>query len=424
MARRVRGGGGAPARQNRGGKPLRKVAVIGAGTTPFRSRWPDKTFFELAFEAGKAAMEDAGIGKDDVQSAVYGVYNELFERQMMPEIFVSEYLGLTLIPATRVAAGGATGGAAVRSGFLEVASGVHDVVLVLGVEKALDCFNYEVGKSTPEVLNSIAYSIDMTYEYPLGAFAAAEYALPTVAHMERYGTTERQMALVSVKNHGNAVGNPIAQSPMKITVEDVLKSPQICYPFKLLDNCLYSEGASALILASEDVARELTDDPVWVSGVGMALDRAFPGFKTEAGPSKPWEFGSTRVACQRAYEMAGIKDPRRELDLIEFHDAFTSAEILSYEAAGLCPEGEGGRLLEEGVVFPDGDLPTCPSGGLIGCGHAVGATGVMQTAEALNQLRGRMGKRQLKKARRAMIQSIGGVACAFTVMIILEREDR
>ena len=401
---------------------MRRVAIVGVGATRFKARWPEKTYFELAYDAVAEALQHARIQKDTISSVVYGIYNELFQRQFMPELFVHDYLGLNLAPGTRVAGGGATGGFAVRTGFMEVASGMHDVVLVVGVEKCMDCFDYRRGSATPEVLRSIAYSIDMTYEYPLGAFAAAEYALPTVAHMEKFGSpTERQMALVAVKNHRNAKRNPRAQSPMDLTVDDVLKSRMICYPFKFYDNCLYSEGAAAVILAADGVAQEITDRPVWITGVGAATDRAFPGFK-DGRKSNIWEFTSSRIAAEQAYRMAGITDPRRELNLIEFHDAFSAAEILSYEAFGLCPPGEGGRLLEEGVTEVDGELPCNASGGLIGCGHAVGATGIFQTGELVLQLREEAEGRQVRNARRGAVQSIGGVACANTVAMILERE--
>jgi acetyl-CoA C-acetyltransferase len=402
---------------------MRKVAIVGVGTTKFKARWIEKTYFELAFDAFKAALDHAGLTKDDVQSAVYGIYNELFQRQFMPELFTHDYLGLTFVPATRVAAGGATGGIAVRTAFMEVASGAHDIVAVVGLEKCTDCWDYDRNSATPEILRSIAYSIDMSYEYPLGAFAAAEYALPTVAHMEKYGTpTERQMALVSVKNHRNALRNPVAQSGMEITVDDVLNSRMICYPFKFYDNCLYTEGAAALILAGEERAREITDKPVWITGVGAATDMGLPGNKT-GRKSAIWEFGSTRLAGERAYKMAGITRPRQEIDVVELHDAFTAAEILSYEALAFCQPGDGGRLIEEGITEFDGDLPVSPSGGLIGCGHAVGATGVMQTGEVVLQLRAEPGERQIKNARRGLVQSIGGVACANTVIMILERGE-
>ena len=155
----------------------KKVAVMGRGCTKFKSRWVEKTYFELAVDAVKEAILDAGIKKDDIECAVYGIYNELFERQVMPDVYVHDYLGLRLKPSTRVTAGGATGGAAIRSAYLEVASGQADIALVVGVEKATECYNYDIGSSTPETLKAISYSVDMTWEYALGPTAAASFAV-------------------------------------------------------------------------------------------------------------------------------------------------------------------------------------------------------------------------------------------------------
>lgn len=395
-----------------------RVAIAGTGTTPFRARWIEKTTIELAQDALALALADAGIERNEIQSVVYGIYNEFFQRQFMPDVYVHHHLGLGGVPSSRVATGGATGGAAVRAAFAEIASGLHDVVLVLGVEKCTDCYAYGIGSPTPEVLRAILYSADMSFEQPAGLTAAASYALPTVAHMDRYGTpTARQMALVAVKNHRNARRNPIAQSPKDLTVEQVLASRMICHPFRFYDNCLYSEGAAALILVSEDRARALGRPVAWITGVGGSTDHAFPGERPDIT-----EFASTRLAGEAAYRMAGIRDPRHELDLVEIHDAFTAAEILSYEAFHLCAPGEGGRLLDEGTVFMEGDLPVNPSGGLIGCGHAVGATGVMQVGEAALQVTGRAGERQVPEARRALVQSIGGPATAWTFAFVVEAD--
>lgn len=397
---------------------MRRVAIVGGGTTQFKPRWIDKTHFELAYDAAKEAFEHAHITREDVQSVVYGVYLDLFERQIMPDVLLHEYLGLGTKAGTRVTTGGATGGAALRVGFMEIASGLRDLVLVLGAEKCADLYYYKEGKSAPEVIKAISYSADMTYENPTGRSSAASFALPLVAHIAKYGgPTEEQMAKVSVKNHGNAKLNPKAQSPLDLTVEDVLRSPMISYPFKLLDNCLYSEGAAAVVLASEDVARTLTDKPIWITGVGASMDWIHPGSRRDIA-----EFASTRLAQQEAYKMAGIKDPLREIDVAELHDAFTGTEIMSYEDCAFCLPGEGGRLIEDGVVGPGGDLPVNMSGGLLGCGHAVGATGIMQTVEILLQLRGEAGRRQVKNARRGLVQSIGGALCCWTYSFIMERE--
>ena len=394
----------------------KKVAILGYGTTPFRARWIDKTYYELAFDAAKAALEDAGLDHNQIESAVYGIYNELFERQFMPDVYVHDYLGLGLKPSVRVATGGATGGAAVHTGFAQVASGLYDIVLVLGVEKCSDAYNPELKSSTPEVLKGIIYSADMTFEAPLGLTPAASYALPTVAHMEKYGSpTEVQMAKVSVKNHKNAFNNPYAQRPEKITIDDVLNSKKICHPFKFYDNCLYSEGASAMILVSEKFAKQSKRPVGWLTGLGAATDMAFTGNRPDYS-----EFGSSIVAGKAAYKMAKIKNPVKELDFAELHDAFTAAEIMSYEAFGFCKPGDGGKLIDDGVTEMEGALPVSPSGGLIGCGHAVGATGVMQVGEAFLQVTGQAGKRQVKGARKGLVQSIGGPATSWTFAFIVE----
>lgn len=222
---------------------MRDVAIVGIGTTKFKSRWLEKTYYELAFDAAKMAFEDAGIDKDRVDSAVYGIYNDFFQRQYQPDAFVHDYLGLGLKPMVRVNSGGATGGAALRIGYQEVASGLQDVCLVLGVEKCADTYNYELQMATPEVLRAILYTADMTYDNPAGRTAASGFALAVVAHRDKYGNpTEEQMAKVSVKNHFNATKNPVAQSPKVLTVQDVLDSRMIVEPFKFYDNCLYTEG--------------------------------------------------------------------------------------------------------------------------------------------------------------------------------------
>jgi acetyl-CoA C-acetyltransferase len=397
---------------------MSRVAIVGMGTTKFRARWVEKTYFELAFEAAKLAIEDAGIEKDRIDCAVYGIYNDFFQRQYQPDAFVHDYLGLGLKPAVRVNTGGATGGSALRIGYAEVASGLYDICLVLGVEKCNDCFNYEMGINTPEVLRAILYTADMTYDNPAGRTAASGFALAVIAHREKYGNpTEEQMAKVSVKNHFNATKNPIAQSPQVLTVDEVLKSRKIVEPFKFYDNCLYTEGSSAIILASEKVARQITKKPVWITGVGASTDYVMPGNRPNI-----YTFESSRVAAKKAYQMAGIRNPLKDLDLAELHDAFTGTEIMAYEDCFFCEEGQGGPLIDHGVVMPDGELPVNLSGGLIGCGHAVGATGIMQTYEVALHLRGEAGERQMKNARRGLVQSIGGTLCTWTVCLVLERE--
>jgi acetyl-CoA C-acetyltransferase len=402
---------------------LRKVAIIGIGVTPFKPRYLDKTYFELAYDAADMALKDAGITHNEIESTVYGIYNELFERQFMPDIFINSYLGLNNKPGTRVATGGATGGYTVRMAYAEVASGLSDLCLCLGVEKANDCYDETTGTTTPEVLNAIAYSVDMTYEYPLGMMASSSYVVMVNAHFEEFGNpTEEQMALVSVKNHGNAINNPKAQSPMKITVEDVLNSRIICYPFKLLDCCLYSEASAALILASEEKVKELKiENPIWIAGIGAANADCFTGNREDIA-----RLYSNIYAAKSAYKMANLdyNNIKNQIDLAELHDAFSGQEVISYEELGFVPFGGGGKWIESGGPMFDGELPCNPSGGLIGCGHAVGATGIMSTGEAALQLRGDAGKHQVTIEKgRALSHSIGGPGAAYAAIIVMENEE-
>jgi acetyl-CoA C-acetyltransferase len=236
------------------------------------------------------------------------------------------------------------------------------------------------------------------------------------------------LAIVSVKNHGNAMLNPKAQSPMKITVEDVLNSRIICYPFKMLDCCLYSEASAALILAPEEKVKELgIDKPIWMTGVGAANTDCFIGNREDMG-----RLYSNIYAAKAAYKMAGLdyNKIKQQIDLAELHDAFSGQEVISYEELGFVPFGEGGPWIEKSYEkdgegpWRNGELPCCPSGGLIGCGHAVGATGIMSTGEAALQLRGDAGKHQVTIEKgRALAHSIGGPGAAYAAIIVMANKE-
>ena len=402
-----------------------RVAVVGTGQTKFQARFPEMTYFELAFQAAKNALADANLEPKMIDSVVYGIYNDLFERQIMPDTYIHDYLGMYGKPGTRITTGGATGGYAFRAAYSEVASGLSDIAMVVGVEKAQDCYDWAQGKTTPEVLKSIAYSADMTWEFPLGVSAASSYAVLASAHMKKYGTTEEQAAMVSVKNHGNALNNPFAQSPMKITVDDVMASRMIYYPFKLLESSLYAEGAYVLIIMSEKKVREIgVKDPVWVKGIGSSNDKSFTGLRSSI--DRLGNFGDIAdlrnhyKAAEEAYKMAGINNPRKEIDVAELHDAFSFTEIQAYEAMGFCERGKGGSFIEEGTATMEGDLPVSPSGGLLGAGHAVGATGVMQIGEIVNQIRHKAGRRQVEiRNSNGLAHSIGGPGSSYCTVTIL-----
>jgi acetyl-CoA C-acetyltransferase len=390
---------------------MNRVAVVGVGNTPFKSRHIDKTFPRLAYESVRAAMDDAGVEKDDIESVVYSIYNDFFEHCAMPDHHVHYLLGHARKPGVRVTTGGSTGGYSIRAAFAEVASGLHDVVMVVGVEKVADVAN------VMDMVKSITYAADPFFEAQLGASPAGSYGGAIRWHMEHYGTTEEDMARVVVKNKGNARNNPDAQSPMDITIDDVLKSPMIIYPLKILDHCLNSEGAATVILASEDAAKRYNRDPVWITGLGASTES---GRQTERDDTGDSLFPAVKASADAAYAMAGIDNPAAAIQVAEAYDSFSGVEIILYEEFGLCGRGEGTRFLSDGRASMGGSNPVNPSGGLIGGEHAIGATGVYQVVEVVRQIRGEAHARQVPGVTAGLAHSMGGARGAYSVSIVLE----
>lgn len=390
---------------------MNRVAVVGVGNTPFKARHPDKTFPRLAYESTRVAMRDAGASREDIDSVVYAIYNDFFEHCAMPDHHVHYLLGMARKPGSRLTTGGATGGYSVRAAFAEVASGLSDVVMVVGVEKVGDLANVF------EMVKSITYGADPFFEAGLGASPAGSYGGAIIWHMENYGTTEEDMARVVVKNKGNAKNNPDAQSPMDLTVEDVLKSPTIIYPLKILDHCLNSEGAATIILASEKAAARFKKDPIWIAGIGASTESGRQAERDDAGNSL---FPAVKASAEAAYAMAGVEDPSSAVKVAEVYDSFSGVEICLYEELGLCDWGEGARFLADGRASMGGTNPVNPSGGLIGGEHAIGATGVYQVAEVVRQIRGEAGARQVPDVDLGLAQSMGGARGAYSVSIVLE----
>jgi acetyl-CoA C-acetyltransferase len=266
-------------------------------------------------------------------------------------------------------------------------------------------------------------SSDTDWEMPVGGHFTAYYALVMREHMRRYGTTEEQMALVSVKNHGNARFHPLAQKPMDINIEDVMNSSLVASPFKLLDCSLLSDGAAAVILATEEWAKknvDLSKHPhVYLTGSGSATDYARAGER----PREVFtQFSAKKLAAQQAYAMAGLSNPLKEIDVAEVYDSYTGAELLAYEALGFCELGQSGKMAEQEVFNLDGDLAVNPSGGLLGFGAAAGATGIAQAIEVITQLRGEASKeRQVKGARIGLTDTHAGVCTVAAVHIFESR---
>jgi acetyl-CoA C-acetyltransferase len=414
---------------------MRDVYMVAGGITKFAKAHPDKNFQLMCKLAFDYAMNDVpDLTLDMIDGSVASYFSDHVSRQLMAGIMVQDYLGLCPKPSKRIEGGGATGGLCFQAGWESVASGRMDVCVAYGFE-TMSHVNTWKGNEF------IAHASDTNFDYPVGGFYSGYYAMMVVRHMHEFGTTVEQLAKVSVKNHENAMDNPYAQKHMRITVEDVRNAPMVAYPLTRLDICTMSDGAAVCIFASEEMARKLTDKPVLVSGVGTGTDAMRmsdrPHGKVILLPHESPDdykdlkypgvhsFRAGRTAAKLAYEHAGIKDPINDLDFIELHDAYTSSEIQTYEDLGLCKYGDGGKFIDEGHPTMKGKIPVNPSGGLIACGHPVGATGLMQGVFAFWQLQGTIGKHfggndklQIKNAKRGLIHSHAGTGTYVTVSIM------
>jgi len=397
---------------------MNRVAVVGISDMKAARRRDDATFFQLAYDAAKEAVEDARLTKDDIKYCFFSTANENFNRQPLMGIYVAEALGWAQKPLYEFTNAGGASGSALSAAYNYVASGQTDLVLVVGGDKISDA-------DAPDLngfQNLIVYGNDCIFEVPFGT-GLGQFALLCQAYMSIYGITEEQAAKVSVKNHGNALLNPNAQSPKKISVEDVLNSKVLAWPIKFLDCSLVSDIFAAVVFASEERAKELTDDPIWIKGVGHANDVGKFGWREVMNPGM--NFGQApvmRAAAKDAYRMAGITDPLNQIDVAQVQDGFTWLELLTYEMLSFCSEGEGGKLIDEGVTEMGGALPVNPGGGCIGHGHAYGGIGMFDMAEVVKQIRGEAGGYQVKPVpTTGLVETMGGSGMCVSTVFILER---
>ena len=450
---------------------MRTVYAITGGVSKFVKARHDKTFQAVVKEAYDYAIQDIDLDHKTftrlVDGSVASYFSDHFTRQLMAGIMVQDYLGLTPKPGHRVEGGGATGGICFQEAWKSVASGHMDICVAYGFETMS---HVETWKGN----EFIALASDVSFDYPVGGFYSGYYAMMVTRHMKEFGTTVEQMAAVSVKNHLNAYHNPYAQKRDRFTIQDVRNAPMVAWPLTRLDICVMSDGAAAVIFASEEGLRRLEDAGariarplVKVSGIGRGTDAMrmadrphvdYDDFmqnyatQQERGSDETrtyyrhlWDHGTRypgvhsfragRTAGNMAYKMAGIADPLTDLDFVELHDAYTSSEIQTYEDLGLCRYGEGGPFAASGKAFMPGieyglelpAAPVCPvnpSGGLIACGHPVGATGLMQGVFALWQLQGSLARHfndstlQVQNARRGAIHSHAGTGTYVTVSIL------
>ncbi|RLI21228.1 hypothetical protein DRO54_04315 [Candidatus Bathyarchaeota archaeon] len=390
------------------GKPL--ASIVSAGLSKF-GKLEGLYAREIFALAAKEAFERCPNldPKRDIQALFIGHMGESYEHQGHTGAAAADWAGLLHIPATRTECACASSGAALRAAVFAIASGLCDIVMVGGVEKMTH-------RTTPEVTEFLAMASDYPFEQWHGITFPGLYALMATAHMHKYGTTEEQLAMVAVKNHHNGFLNPKAHMQKEITIEKALSSRVIAWPLKLYDCSLISDGASCVILTRPEIAKKYTDMPVHIIGSGQGSD-SIGIYERENFTS----LAAAKYAARQAYEMAGIKNPPKEIDVAEVHDCFTIAEIIAYEDLGFCKPGEGGRLIEEGATTLEGNLPVNTSGGLKAKGHPVGATGTAQAYEIYLQLTGQADKRQVDDAKVGLTHNVGGSG-ATAVVHIYRRE--
>lgn len=380
---------------------MRDVAIIGVSQTKFGELW-DISFRDLITRAGLEAVEDAQIEGAELEAMYVGNMTAgLFVQQEHIASLIADHAGLTPIPCTRVEAACASGGLALRSGIMAVASGYHDIVISAGVEKMTD-----VVDPTP----AIATASDQEWEANQGVTFPSLYAMMARRHMHQYGTTREQLAMFSVINHRHGALNPRAQFPMEITVDQVLSSSMVADPLRLLDCSPVTDGAAAIILCPAEVAEDYTDEPVYVKASAQASGTIALHDRRDITT-----IDATVHAARKAYQMADMEP--KDIQAVEVHDCFSINGILALEDLGFVEKGKGGFAVEEGMTGLDGDIPVNPSGGLKARGHPLGATGIAQAAEIVWQLRGEAGKRQIDDIEVGMTHNIGGTGGTAAVHI-------
>lgn len=383
---------------------MREVCIVGVGFSKWGEVWR-KSIRDLHTDAALAAIKNAGV--DHIDSMYIGcMTGGLFVGQEHLASMLPDYLGMRGVPATRVEAACASGGLAVRQAFIEIASGISDIVMASGVEKMTDC-------SGNDATFALATAADQEYEVFNGATFPGLYAMMAHAHMAKYGTTRAMLSAVSVKNHHNGSMNPVAQYPFKVTAEQVEKSVMIADPLHILDCSPITDGSAAAILTTVDIAKKLGKPYVKIIGSGVGTDTIALAQREDLTTIK-----ASTIASQGAFKMAGktIDD----IDFAEVHDCFTIAEIMVAESIGKYKPGKAGEAILAGETSLEGKFPMNTSGGLKSKGHPVGATGVAQVAEVYKQLTGQAENgRQIKSNPKiGMTQNMGGSGGSSVVHIM------
>ncbi len=381
---------------------MARVGIIGIGHGVFGRR-SDATVQELAFEVFRAALEDAGIEKNDIEASVIGSVPEYHKQRSLPGV-VQEYLGLVPKPTWLTEVACASGSAAIRTAWMSIKAGLYNIVAVIGCQKMTEL-------STPEILALMGRVGEVQWESVFGTTFPAYYAMFARRHMHEFGTTHDQMLQVAIKNHHYGTRNSCALFQKEITMEKALESDEIATPLHVYDCCANADGAACVILASENKTKEIAKKPVWLDGMGCAT-------ASMSVLRRPNLVGlpSAEEAAKEAYKMAGVKP--MDIKVAQVHDCFTIAEIMAYEDLGFCKKGEGGKLIEDRETYREGKFPVNIDGGLKAKGHPIGATGVSQTYEITKQLREEAGDRQVPDANIGLTHNVGGIGQYCFVQIL------
>ncbi len=379
-----------------------KAAIIGIGQTKAAGQLKEWNYAELVYPAVVAALEDAGITIEDIDNIVT-TSNDFWDGRTISSMATGDVSGAYDRNISCVEGDGAFGA---FYGMCRALSGHYDTTLVTAHSKGSE-------RVSAYITNAV---FDPIYVRSLGLDMVSACALQAQRYMNRYNVSEEQCAVVSSKNHRNALENPNAHLQLDLSVEDVMGSRMICDPLKLYDCSPVSDGAVAVIFANEKKAKKLGRKPVWVKGVSYCMDNYLLGDRDLA------ECAALTQAAKKAYQAAGISDPRKEIDVAEIYDAFSYQELMWTEGLGFCEKGEGGKLAESGATGKAGDNPVNPSGGLL-ASHPVIAAGLIRIAEAVRQIRGEAGNMQVKQdVRTALAHGLNGVCGQSHCVWILGKE--
>lgn len=379
----------------------RRIAVVGSCQTKYERSMADRHHGEMIYQTVIAALDNTGISIEDIDTVI-GAGCDMLDGRSISSVFTVEAMGAFLKEESKVEADGAF---ATVYTMMRMLSGAFDTAMIVAYSKS--------SESHPHYYSGMMF--EPLLQRPVGLDGLTAAALQASRYMDKYGVTEEQAARVAVKNRKNGMNNPVAQIKKENSLDDVLKSEVIASPIKKLDSCPISDGVCVLILAAEGKAEKIIDRPAWIKGFSHCLDSYYLGHRDLGNAD------SLKKAAKEACDMAGIKDPLKELDVAEVYEQFGYQELMIYEALGLCGEGEGGKFMDSGATEMGGSLPVNPSGGVL-CAHPIMAAGLARVAEAAKQISGTAGGMQVDGVKTALAHGTSGPCLQANAVLVLGGE--